>query len=91
METIPLIAKNVATYHILLGRVLNTLSKLETSGAGLAVIGAGIGIGKIGGSAMEAIARQPEAYSKIQTAMLIAAALVEGVALFAVVVALIAK
>ncbi|MCQ2606441.1 MAG: ATP synthase F0 subunit C [Bacteroidales bacterium] len=60
-------------------------------GAGLAVIGAGIGIGKIGGSAMEAIARQPEAYSKIQTAMLIAAALVEGVALFAVVVALIAK
>ena len=59
-------------------------------GAGLAAIGAGIGIGKIGGSAMEAIARQPEAYSKIQTAMFIAAALVEGVALFAVVVALIA-
>ncbi len=59
-------------------------------GAGLAAIGAGIGIGKIGGSAMEAIARQPEAYSKIQTAMLIAAALVEGVALFGVVVALIA-
>ncbi|MFT6844117.1 MAG: F-type H+-transporting ATPase subunit c [Flavobacteriales bacterium] len=55
-------------------------------GAGLAVIGAGIGIGKIGGSAMEAIARQPEATSKIQTAMIIAAALVEGVALFAVVV-----
>ncbi len=58
-------------------------------GAGLAVIGAGIGIGKIGGSAMEAIARQPEATNKIQTAMLIAAALVEGVALFAVVVAMI--
>jgi F-type H+-transporting ATPase subunit c len=60
-------------------------------GAGLAAIGAGIGIGKIGGSAMEAIARQPEATSKIQTAMIIAAALIEGVALFAVVVALIAK
>jgi len=60
-------------------------------GAGLAVIGVGIGIGRIGSSAMEAIARQPEAYSKIQTAMLIAAALVEGVGLFAVVVALIAK
>lgn len=59
-------------------------------GAGLAVIGAGLGIGRIGGSAMDAIARQPEAYSKIQTAMIIAAALVEGVALFAVVVALIA-
>jgi F-type H+-transporting ATPase subunit c len=60
-------------------------------GAGLAVIGAGLGIGKIGGSAMEAIARQPEAAAKIQTAMIIAAALVEGVALFGVVVALMSK
>ena len=60
-------------------------------GAGLAALGAGIGIGKIGGSAMEAIARQPEATSKIQTAMIIAAALIEGVALFAVIVALITK
>ncbi len=60
-------------------------------GAGLAAIGAGLGIGKIGGSAMDAIARQPEAAAKIQTAMIIAAALIEGVALFAVVVALIAK
>ncbi|HUX96112.1 MAG TPA: ATP synthase F0 subunit C [Bacteroidales bacterium] len=60
-------------------------------GAGLAVIGAGLGIGRIGGSAMDAIARQPEAASDIQTAMIIAAALIEGVALFAVVVALIAK
>jgi F-type H+-transporting ATPase subunit c len=55
-------------------------------GAGIAVIGAGIGIGKIGGSAMDAIARQPEASGKITTTMLIAAALVEGVALFGVVV-----
>jgi F-type H+-transporting ATPase subunit c len=61
---------------------------LAAVGAGLAVIGAGLGIGRIGGSAMDAIARQPEAYSKIQLAMIIAAALVEGVALFAVVVAL---
>lgn len=56
-------------------------------GAGLVVIGVGIGIGRIGGSAMEAIARQPEATNKIQTAMLIAAALIEGIgfaALFAV-------
>jgi F-type H+-transporting ATPase subunit c len=60
-------------------------------GAGLAVIGAGIGIGRIGGSAMEAIARQPEATNKIQTAMIIAAALIEGAALFAIVVSLIAK
>ncbi len=56
-------------------------------GAGLAVIGAGIGIGQIGGKAVEGMARQPEAAGKIQTAMIIAAALVEGVALFAVVVA----
>ena len=60
-------------------------------GAGLAAMGAGIGIGKIGGSAVEGIARQPEVASKIQTAMIIAAALIEGVALFAVVVAFIAK
>lgn len=60
-------------------------------GAGLAVIGAGIGIGKIGGSAMDAIARQPEATNKIQTNMIIAAALVEGVALFGVVVGMLAK
>ena len=64
---------------------------LAAVGAGIAVIGAGIGIGRIGGSAMEAIARQPEASGKIQTAMIISAALIEGVALFAVVVALIAK
>jgi len=60
-------------------------------GAGLSVIGAGIGIGQIGGHAMDAIARQPEATAKIQTAMIIAAALVEGVALFGVVVALMSK
>ena len=57
-------------------------------GAGLVAIGAGLGIGKIGGSAMEGIARQPEAGGKIQTAMIIAAALIEGVALFGVVVCL---
>ncbi|WP_207422113.1 MULTISPECIES: ATP synthase F0 subunit C [Desertivirga] len=57
-------------------------------GAGLAVLGAGLGIGQLGGKAMEGIARQPEAASKIQTAMIIAAALIEGVALFGVVVAL---
>lgn len=62
--------------------------KIGAVGAGLAVIGAGIGIGQIGGKAVEGIARQPEAASKIQTNMIIAAALVEGVALFAVVVAL---
>ncbi|WP_375416252.1 ATP synthase F0 subunit C [uncultured Hymenobacter sp.] len=57
-------------------------------GAGLVALGAGLGIGRIGGSAMDAIGRQPDASGKIQTAMLIVAALIEGLALFAVVVCL---
>ena len=55
-------------------------------GAGLVVIGVGLGIGNIGKGAMDAIGRQPDAYGKIQTAMLIGAALIEGIgfaALFA--------
>jgi F-type H+-transporting ATPase subunit c len=59
-------------------------------GAGLAVIGAGIGIGRVGGSAAESIARQPEVVGQINTAMIITAAMIEGVALFAVVVSLLA-
>ena len=51
-------------------------------GAGLSAIGAGLGIGKLGAAALEGIARQPEAMGKLNTTMLIAAALVEGVALF---------
>ena len=54
--------------------------------AGLSVIGAGIGIGRIGGSAMEGMARQPEVAARIQTGALILAALIEGAALFGVVV-----
>lgn len=75
--TIPMMLQDAATTGTVIPSVI---------GAGLAVIGAGIGIGMIGGKAMEAIARQPEAYGKIQTAMLIAAALIEGIgfaALFA--------
>lgn len=64
------------------------VGSIAALGAGLAVIGAGIGVGQIGGKAVEGIARQPEAAAKIQTAMIIAAALVEGVALFGVVVSL---
>jgi F-type H+-transporting ATPase subunit c len=55
-------------------------------GAGLAVIGAAIGIGRIGGQVADGMARQPEAAAQIQVAGLILAALIEGVALFAVVV-----
>ena len=57
-------------------------------GAGIVALGAGLGIGKIGGAAMEAIARQPEASGKIQTAMIIAAALIEGVSLFGTLICL---
>lgn len=53
---------------------------LSMIGAGIIIIGAGFGLGKIGSAAMEGIARQPEAAGKIQTAMIIIAALLEGVA-----------
>ena len=59
-------------------------------GAGLVAIGAGLGIGKIGASAMESMARQPEMAGNIRTSMLIIAALIEGVAMFAVIVCFIA-
>ncbi len=59
-------------------------------GASLAAIAAGIGIGKIGSSAMEAIARQPEAAGDIRSNMIVIAALIEGVALFAVIVSALA-
>jgi len=65
------------------------IAKMGTGlGAGIAVIVAGSGIGKIGGSALESIARQPEAVGDIRSNMIIAAALVEGVAFFAIVVCL---
>ena len=59
-------------------------------GGSIAAIGAGIGIGKIGGNAMDAMARQPEKIGELRSAMIIAAALVEGVAFFAVIIALLA-
>ena len=57
-------------------------------GAGIAVLGAGLGIGRIGEAAMEAIARQPEAAGDIRSNMIVAAALIEGAAFFAIVVCL---
>ena len=59
-------------------------------GAAIAAIGAGFGIGKIGAAAMEAIARQPESAGDIRSDMIVIAALVEGVALFAVIVCVLA-
>ena len=63
---------------------------LAAIGAGLVVIGAGVGIGRIAGSAMDGISRQPEASNKIQTAMIIGAALIECVAFFCAVLCLLA-
>lgn len=68
-----------------------TVSGLAAVGAGLAVLGAGIGIGRIGGSACESMARQPEMAAKVQTAMIIAAALIEGAAFFALLLCLFLK
>ena len=58
-------------------------------GAGLVLIGAGLGIGRIGGQAVEGMSRQPEAAGNIQTAMIISAALIEGATFFALIVCII--
>lgn len=72
-------AQSNGLYHGLLGAGI---------GAGLAGIGAGLGIGRLAGSSVEAIARQPEASGDIRGAMLLTAALIEGVCLFGVIVCL---
>lgn len=64
---------------------------LAAIGAGLAVIGAGIGIGQVGGKAMEAIARQPEASGDIRSGMILMAAFVEGAALIAILLSIFIK
>ena len=69
----------------------DALAKLGAAiGASLAAIGAGIGIGRIGGQAMDAMARQPEKMGDLRSSMIIAAALVEGGAFFAVIIAILA-
>ena len=75
---------------MILAAIDGTLGIGVWSGAGIAAIAAGLGIGKIGGSAMEAIARQPEATGDIRSNMIVIAALIEGVALFAVIVCVLA-
>ena len=60
-------------------------------GAGIVILGAGLGIGKIGSSAVESMARQPEVAANIQTAMIIAAALIEGATFFGLIVCMMAK
>jgi len=74
---------------ILLQTIATTLPKMAASvGAGIAVIGAALGIGNIGSNAMQAIARQPEAATDIRANMIVACALIEGVAFFAIVICL---
>jgi F-type H+-transporting ATPase subunit c len=64
-----------------------SIAKLGAAlGAGIAALAAGVGIGKIGSSALESIARQPEAVGDIRSNMIIAAALIEGVAFFAIII-----
>ena len=76
---------------ILLQAATLSLGKLgATIGAGIAVLGAALGIGKIGANARESIGRQPSASGEIRTSMIIMAALIEGVALFAIVVCFLA-
>jgi F-type H+-transporting ATPase subunit c len=61
---------------------------LRAVGAGIVILGAAMGIGRLGGSAVESMARQPETAGNIQTAMIIAAALIEGVTFFALIIIL---
>ena len=72
-------APSAAPWQILAG---------ASAGAGLVILGAGYGIGRIGSSAVESIARQPEVAGSVQTAMVITAALIEGVTFFALIVCL---
>jgi len=82
----PLMAQDAGTAGI---TAQMTKTGMAAVGAGLAIIGAGLGIGKIGASACESMARQPEMAGSVQTAMIIAAALIEGAAFFALIVCLI--
>lgn len=86
--SVPVIGLLQAAAEISNGAGLATLGKAV--GAGVAVIGAGLGIGRIGGNMTESMARQPEIAAQIQTGALILAALIEGAALFGLVIALLA-
>jgi F-type H+-transporting ATPase subunit c len=89
MDRDPYCLLNTYSMETLMVLLQETLGPMGAAlGAGIATLGAGLGIGRIGGTAMEAIARQPEAAGDIRSNMIVAAALIEGVAFFAVVVCL---
>lgn len=83
-------ASAMAQDAVIAAPVENLGKGLAVIGAGIAVVGGGLGIGLVGKSALESIARQPEASGTIGTNMILAAALIEGATLFAIVVALLA-
>jgi F-type H+-transporting ATPase subunit c len=92
LDILAVIQEGLTESEALIESAKNTNALLGAGiGLGLAVIGAGMGIGRIGGQAAEAIARQPESSADIRGAMILTAALVEGVALAAVVFALLFK
>ena len=82
----PLVAQEPGSVDGLIAHT--TINGIAALGAGLAMNGLGLGIGKIGASACESMARQPDMAGKIQTAMIIAAALIEGAGFFAIIVAM---
>ena len=85
---LPADAQTVTEGAVLAQSTTPAVPGMKAVGAGLAVIGAGVGIGRIGGSACESIARQPDMAGQIQTAMIIAAALIEGAAFAAILLGL---
>ena len=87
VEVVPLTPQELADQEV---RVADTEDGLEAIGIGLAVIGGGIGIGLIGSQAVGAMARQPETAGQVQTAMIIAAVLIEGATIIGLVFCLIA-
>jgi F-type H+-transporting ATPase subunit c len=76
----------IATPALAQGEVGFSMNPGAAFGAGLVILGAGFGIGKIGSAAVESMARQPEVSGNVQTAMIIAAALIEGATFFALIV-----
>jgi F-type H+-transporting ATPase subunit c len=79
----------VSAQDLTSGSVLGqVVGGIEAIGLGLTIVGIGLGIGRIGGSACESAARQPEMFGKIQTLMLISAALIEGAGFFALILCL---
>ena len=88
LSAVPAMAAQFGSDSLLAQAETLSLASIAAIGAGLSVIGVGLGIGRIGGSAVEGMARQPEVASQIQTAMIIAAALIEGAGFFGLIVCL---